>query len=207
MIGVNVPIPVPMAFYSFGGWKASLFGDHHIHGPEGIRFYTRAKAVTTRWPEEAQDAVAPPRPHALPDRGLRRDGPADRSHRRGRDGQRAQPRRSPATSRAPRSPRSPTSDGARAAAAGGELGARAVRDPLELCATGDVDAVRGRVLRRHPRASSCSPACGPAKPVLCEKPLAPTAEASLAVVEAEAALGRRLVQVAFMRRYDLGYGP
>jgi malonate-semialdehyde dehydrogenase (acetylating)/methylmalonate-semialdehyde dehydrogenase len=55
MIGINVPIPVPMAFYSFGGWKDSLFGDHHIHGPEGIRFYTRAKAVTTRWPREAQD--------------------------------------------------------------------------------------------------------------------------------------------------------
>jgi len=56
MIGINIPIPVPMAFYSFGGWKDSLFGDHHIHGPEGIRFYTRAKAITTRWPEEAQDA-------------------------------------------------------------------------------------------------------------------------------------------------------
>jgi malonate-semialdehyde dehydrogenase (acetylating)/methylmalonate-semialdehyde dehydrogenase len=56
MIGINIPIPVPMAFYSFGGWKDSLFGDHHIHGPEGIRFYTRAKAVTSRWPEEAQDA-------------------------------------------------------------------------------------------------------------------------------------------------------
>jgi malonate-semialdehyde dehydrogenase (acetylating)/methylmalonate-semialdehyde dehydrogenase len=55
MIGVNIPIPVPMAFYSFGGWKDSLFGDHHIHGPEGVRFYTRGKAVTTRWPEEAQD--------------------------------------------------------------------------------------------------------------------------------------------------------
>jgi malonate-semialdehyde dehydrogenase (acetylating)/methylmalonate-semialdehyde dehydrogenase len=55
MIGVNVPIPVPLAFYSFGGWKDSLFGDHHIHGPEGVRFYTRAKVVTTRWPEEAQD--------------------------------------------------------------------------------------------------------------------------------------------------------
>ena len=56
MIGINVPIPVPMAFYSFGGWKDSLFGDHHIHGPEGIRFYTRGKAVTSRWPEEARDA-------------------------------------------------------------------------------------------------------------------------------------------------------
>src|SRR3954469_24751865 len=52
MIGVNVPIPVPLAFYSFGGWKDSLFGDHHIHGPEGVRFYTRAKVVTTRWPEQ-----------------------------------------------------------------------------------------------------------------------------------------------------------
>ncbi|MBS1882023.1 MAG: CoA-acylating methylmalonate-semialdehyde dehydrogenase [Actinobacteria bacterium] len=52
MIGVNVPIPVPMAYHSFGGWKDSLFGDHHIHGPEGFRFYTRAKAVTTRWPAE-----------------------------------------------------------------------------------------------------------------------------------------------------------
>jgi len=51
MIGVNVPIPVPMAFHSFGGFKQSLFGDHHVHGPEGIRFYTRAKAVTERWPE------------------------------------------------------------------------------------------------------------------------------------------------------------
>jgi malonate-semialdehyde dehydrogenase (acetylating)/methylmalonate-semialdehyde dehydrogenase len=56
MIGVNVPIPVPMAFYSFGGWKDSLFGDHHIHGPEGVRFYTRGKAITTRWPEDAQNA-------------------------------------------------------------------------------------------------------------------------------------------------------
>src|SRR5690349_3193269 len=51
MIGVNVPIPVPMAFYSFGGWKDSLFGDTHVHGPEGIRFYTRAKAITSRWPD------------------------------------------------------------------------------------------------------------------------------------------------------------
>jgi malonate-semialdehyde dehydrogenase (acetylating)/methylmalonate-semialdehyde dehydrogenase len=50
MIGINVPIPVPMAFYSFGGWKDSIFGDHHIHGPEGVRFYTRGKAITSRWP-------------------------------------------------------------------------------------------------------------------------------------------------------------
>ena len=55
MIGINIPIPVPMAFYSFGGWKDSLFGDHHVHGPEGIRFYTRGKAITSRWPQEAQD--------------------------------------------------------------------------------------------------------------------------------------------------------
>ncbi|TMQ93662.1 CoA-acylating methylmalonate-semialdehyde dehydrogenase [Actinomadura soli] len=55
MIGVNVPIPVPMAFYSFGGWKQSLFGAHHMHGPEGVAFYTRAKAVTSRWPEDAED--------------------------------------------------------------------------------------------------------------------------------------------------------
>lgn len=49
MVGVNVPIPVPMAFHSFGGWKDSLFGDHHIHGPEGVRFYTKLKTITTRW--------------------------------------------------------------------------------------------------------------------------------------------------------------
>ena len=50
MVGVNVPIPVPMAFHSFGGWKRSLFGDHAVHGPEGVRFYTRLKTVTSRWP-------------------------------------------------------------------------------------------------------------------------------------------------------------
>ncbi len=52
MVGVNVPIPVPMAFYSFGGWKQSLFGDAHVHGTEGVRFYTRQKVVVSRWPEE-----------------------------------------------------------------------------------------------------------------------------------------------------------
>jgi malonate-semialdehyde dehydrogenase (acetylating)/methylmalonate-semialdehyde dehydrogenase len=58
MIGINVPVPVPMAFYSFGGWKDSLFGDKHVHGPEGVSFYTRAKVVTARWPrsEHASDA-------------------------------------------------------------------------------------------------------------------------------------------------------
>ena len=51
MVGVNIPIPVPMAFYSFGGWKASMFGDHHMHGMEGVRFYTRIKTTTSRWPD------------------------------------------------------------------------------------------------------------------------------------------------------------
>ena len=51
MIGINVPIPVPMAYYSFGGWKDSLFGDKHVHGPEGVSFYTRAKVITSRWPQ------------------------------------------------------------------------------------------------------------------------------------------------------------
>ena len=51
MVGVNVPIPVPMAFHSFGGWRNSIFADHHMHGPEGVRFYTRLKTVTQRWPE------------------------------------------------------------------------------------------------------------------------------------------------------------
>ena len=51
MVGVNVPIPVPMAFHSFGGWKRSLFGGHHMHGPEGVKFYTKRKAITARWPE------------------------------------------------------------------------------------------------------------------------------------------------------------
>jgi malonate-semialdehyde dehydrogenase (acetylating)/methylmalonate-semialdehyde dehydrogenase len=57
MIGINVPIPVPVAFYSFGGWKNSLFGDLHMHGLEGVKFYTRTKVVTTRWPH--QDTPAP----------------------------------------------------------------------------------------------------------------------------------------------------
>jgi malonate-semialdehyde dehydrogenase (acetylating)/methylmalonate-semialdehyde dehydrogenase len=56
MIGINVPIPVPMAFYSFGGWRNSLFGDLHVHGMDGVRFYTRGKAVTTRWPDDGSAA-------------------------------------------------------------------------------------------------------------------------------------------------------
>jgi malonate-semialdehyde dehydrogenase (acetylating)/methylmalonate-semialdehyde dehydrogenase len=57
MVGINVPIPVPVAFHSFGGWKASLFGDAPIYGPEGIRFYTRPKVVTSRWPEPTDSAI------------------------------------------------------------------------------------------------------------------------------------------------------
>jgi malonate-semialdehyde dehydrogenase (acetylating) / methylmalonate-semialdehyde dehydrogenase len=57
MVGINVPIPVPVAFYSFGGWKSSLFGDLHVHGTESVKFYTRTKAITTRWPH--QDTPAP----------------------------------------------------------------------------------------------------------------------------------------------------
>jgi malonate-semialdehyde dehydrogenase (acetylating)/methylmalonate-semialdehyde dehydrogenase len=57
MVGVNVPIPVPMAYYSFGGWKASLFGDTHVHGTEGVHFYTRGKAVTSRWADPGHRGV------------------------------------------------------------------------------------------------------------------------------------------------------
>jgi malonate-semialdehyde dehydrogenase (acetylating)/methylmalonate-semialdehyde dehydrogenase len=57
MVGINVPIPVPVAYYSFGGWKASLFGDRHIYGPEGIDYYTRGKVVTSRWPDPATSKV------------------------------------------------------------------------------------------------------------------------------------------------------
>jgi malonate-semialdehyde dehydrogenase (acetylating)/methylmalonate-semialdehyde dehydrogenase len=57
MVGLNVPIPVPVAYYSFGGWKASLFGDLHMYGPEGIQFYTRGKVVTARWPDPGTSAV------------------------------------------------------------------------------------------------------------------------------------------------------
>jgi malonate-semialdehyde dehydrogenase (acetylating)/methylmalonate-semialdehyde dehydrogenase len=57
MVGVNVPIPVPMAYYSFGGWKNSMFGDSHIYGPEGVKFYTRGKVVITRWPDPHERGV------------------------------------------------------------------------------------------------------------------------------------------------------
>ena len=57
MVGINVPIPVPMAYYSFGGWKASLFGDLHIYGRDGVHFYTRTKAITSRWPDPRHRGV------------------------------------------------------------------------------------------------------------------------------------------------------
>ena len=57
MVGINVPIPVPVSYYSFGGWKSSLFGDTHMYGPEGIQFYTRGKVVTSRWPDPSTSSV------------------------------------------------------------------------------------------------------------------------------------------------------
>jgi malonate-semialdehyde dehydrogenase (acetylating)/methylmalonate-semialdehyde dehydrogenase len=58
MVGINIAIPVPVAYHSFGGWKRSLFGDHHVHGPEGVRFYTRLKTVTQRWPKGSTNPTA-----------------------------------------------------------------------------------------------------------------------------------------------------
>jgi malonate-semialdehyde dehydrogenase (acetylating)/methylmalonate-semialdehyde dehydrogenase len=57
MVGINVPVPVPMAYYSFGGWKNSLFGDSHAHGTDGVHFYTRGKVVTTRWPDQGHSEI------------------------------------------------------------------------------------------------------------------------------------------------------
>ena len=57
MVGINVPIPVPVGYHSFGGWKSSLFGDSAMYGPEGVRFYTRPKVVTTRWPDPATSKI------------------------------------------------------------------------------------------------------------------------------------------------------
>ena len=57
MVGINVPIPVPVSYYSFGGWKASLFGDQHMYGPEGVNFFTRGKVVTSRWPDPRTSSV------------------------------------------------------------------------------------------------------------------------------------------------------
>jgi malonate-semialdehyde dehydrogenase (acetylating)/methylmalonate-semialdehyde dehydrogenase len=57
MVGINVPVPVPVAYHSFGGWKGSLFGDTHMYGPEGVSFYTRGKVVTARWPDPATSSV------------------------------------------------------------------------------------------------------------------------------------------------------
>ena len=57
MVGINVPIPVPVGYHSFGGWKDSLFGDTAMYGPEGVRFFTRNKAITSRWPDPATSSV------------------------------------------------------------------------------------------------------------------------------------------------------
>ena len=57
MVGINVPIPVPVAYHTFGGWKNSLFGDLHMHGPESILFYTRSKSVTVRWPRQLAEEI------------------------------------------------------------------------------------------------------------------------------------------------------
>ncbi|GDX79041.1 methylmalonate-semialdehyde dehydrogenase [Deltaproteobacteria bacterium] len=57
MVGINVPVPVPVSYYSFGGWRSSLFGDHHMYGPEGIRFFTRTKVVTSRWPDPSTSVI------------------------------------------------------------------------------------------------------------------------------------------------------
>jgi malonate-semialdehyde dehydrogenase (acetylating)/methylmalonate-semialdehyde dehydrogenase len=57
MVGVNVPIPVPVAYHSFGGWKRSLFGDHAIHGREGVHFYTKLKTITSRWPSGIKEGA------------------------------------------------------------------------------------------------------------------------------------------------------
>jgi malonate-semialdehyde dehydrogenase (acetylating) / methylmalonate-semialdehyde dehydrogenase len=57
MVGVNVPIPVPVGQFSFGGWKQSLFGDTHIYGPEGVSFCTRGKVITERWPDPASSSI------------------------------------------------------------------------------------------------------------------------------------------------------
>lgn len=57
MVGINVPIPVPMAWHSFGGWKQSLFGDLHLYGEEGVRFYTRYKSIMQRWPQGVQQGA------------------------------------------------------------------------------------------------------------------------------------------------------
>jgi malonate-semialdehyde dehydrogenase (acetylating)/methylmalonate-semialdehyde dehydrogenase len=69
MVGVNVPIPVPMAFFSFGGWKQSLFGDLHVHGMEGVFFYTRTKVITERWPSAAVPAPVAGRSTVMPTHG------------------------------------------------------------------------------------------------------------------------------------------
>ena len=79
MVGINVPIPVPMAYYSFGGWKASLFGDSHAHGTEGVHFFTRGKAITSRWLDPSHGGLEP----RLPPKQIDIEAsPGECSHRR-----------------------------------------------------------------------------------------------------------------------------
>ena len=85
MVGVNVAIPVPVGFHSFGGWKSSLFGDTAMYGPEGIRFYTRPKVVTTRWPDPSTSEIdlgLPPDPLSAGSRRHPRLGPGRRTGRK-----------------------------------------------------------------------------------------------------------------------------
>ncbi len=84
MIGINVPIPVPMAYYSFGGWKASLFGDTHAHGLDGVHFFTRQKAITTRWLDPSARRPQPRLPHQLSFQEFHDDNHIEQpAHRRG----------------------------------------------------------------------------------------------------------------------------
>ena len=103
MVGINVPIPVPVAYYSFGGWKASLFGDLHAYGPDAIQFYTRGKVVTSRWPGSRDELGRPRFPaDALTGAGEGHTAPRRLRAGRGREahgGRRTRPGRNPRRSR------------------------------------------------------------------------------------------------------------
>ena len=91
MVGINVPIPVPMAYYSFGGWKASLFGDTHAHGTEGVQFFTRGKAITSRWLDPSHGGIEP----RLPPKQVRDSDMTPAPRRPQTAAQRPDPRRGP----------------------------------------------------------------------------------------------------------------
>lgn len=198
-----------MAFYSFGDWKDSLFGDHHIHGPEGVRSYTRGKTITSRWPQEAQDPSHHRRPHALPHRGLKTNWSATMSLQVGVIGAGLMGSThirvlSTAISAAEVVAVSDAVADATERIAQ-ETGVPAIHaDAAELIRDPQVEAVviASPAQTHEAFVLACLEA---GKPVLCEKPLAASAEASRRVLEAEVTLGRRLVQVGFMRRYDPGY--